>query len=77
MMRRFTGNVLLLPDNGGILLQQIGSNSFVRAVAYFPDEMLLKLADPVDELPMSELVLSNDKTQIELTSLPPQVQTPA
>ena len=74
IMRRFSGDTLLLPDNDGILIQQSDSSPSVRAVAYYPAEMLLKIADPVDELPLSELVLSSDITSLELTSLPAKLK---
>ena len=76
MMREFTGDIALLPENDGILVQQLGRNSSVRTVMYYPAETLLKIADPIDELPMSELMLSNqdgDK-KLELTTLPDRLK---
>jgi len=72
MMQKFDGTIKLLPDNDGLLLQQQGRNAYVRTVMYYPAEMLLKIADPIEEIPMSELLLSDDTSEesLELTTLP-------
>ncbi len=74
MAREFSDSTTLLPDNNGILAQQKGRNSLTRVVAYYPSDNLLTIADPVDQLPMSELILSSEDNEIHLTTLPDKLK---
>ncbi|WP_164118040.1 sensor histidine kinase [Sphingorhabdus sp. Alg239-R122] len=74
MTTAFSVDTMLLPDNNGLLVQQPGRNTFTRIIAYYPPENLLKIADPVDQLPMSELILSDEKEQLHLTTLPEKLK---
>ncbi len=76
MRQQFEGTIKLLPENDGILVQRGGEDVQARIVAYYSSDKLLQIADPVDQLPMSELFLSSDNsgTDLQLTTLPERLR---
>jgi two-component sensor histidine kinase len=61
--------VLSATPNGAIFATQ-GRVSAARVVAFYPSESLFTLADPVDDVPLSQFELRNDADVLQLTRLP-------
>lgn len=60
---------LSLPANGAIFTTQ-GRVSVARAVAYYSSDSLFTLADPVDDVPLSQFELRSQSTVLPLTQIP-------
>ena len=64
---------LSLPANGAMFTTR-GRVSVARAVAYYSSESLFALADPVDDVPLSQFELRTQSTVLPLTEIPPNWQ---
>ncbi|GGB50227.1 sensor histidine kinase [Blastomonas aquatica] len=60
----------LVPDANGAIFATQGRVSMARALAFYPAESLLTLADPVDDVPLSQFDLRGASEAISLTRIP-------
>lgn len=62
--------VTLLPNADGAVFATRGRVTVARALAFYPSESLFTLADPVDDVPLSQFELRNDASVLPLTRIP-------
>lgn len=60
----------LVPQANAAIFSTRGRVSVARALAFYPAESLLALADPVDDVPLSQFDLRNSSAELPLTRIP-------
>lgn len=64
--------VIVIPQANGAIFRAYGRVSVARAIAFYPSASLLALADPVDDVPLSQFELRGSTATLPLTRIPDQ-----
>jgi two-component sensor histidine kinase len=70
MVDRAPGNARILPQEKGVLFNVKGRVNLATAAIFYPAQSLYKMADPVDDIPVSRFEVSVGEESLELTSVP-------
>ncbi|WP_430386517.1 sensor histidine kinase [Blastomonas fulva] len=65
-----TPGALVVPQANGAIFATRGRVSVARALAFYPAESMLQLADPVDDVPLSQFDLRSPQQVLPLTRIP-------
>jgi two-component sensor histidine kinase len=65
-----TPAAILVPQHNGAIFATRGRVSVARAMAFYPADSLIALADPVDEVALSQFDLRNRSSVLPLTRIP-------